>query len=127
MAVAHYEGFLPGRHAIDAYGAGGFRFAGMSHKGSLLMLPSGVRAWAATDGEAWSSRQFEEVFAEADAIDLLLVGTGRELRPIPEAVRWRFREHRIGVEPMGTGPAARTYNVLVAEGRKVAAALVAVA
>ena len=40
-----YEGFVPGRHSIDAYGNGGFRFAGMSHRGSILALPSGVLAW----------------------------------------------------------------------------------
>jgi uncharacterized protein len=123
---ARPDGFVPGRHLIDAYGAGGFRFAEMSHKGSILMLPSGVRAWAATDNQPWLASQFMDVFAEAGKIELLLLGTGLNLRPLPEALRWRFRELKIGVELMTTPPAARTYNILVAEGRKVAAALIAV-
>ncbi len=120
------DGFVPGRHLIDAYGAGGFRFADMSHKGSILMLPSGVKAWGTADRQAWAGSQFADVFAEADDIELLLIGTGVDLRPLPEALRWRFRELKIAVEPMATPPAARTYNILVAEGRKVAAALIAV-
>ena len=121
-----YEGFVPGRHLIDAYGGGGFRFADMSHKGSLLFLPSGVKAWPAVDRQPWAGDMFADVFAEHGEIELLLIGTGVELRPLPEALRWRFRELRIAIEPMATPPAARTYNILVQEGRKVAAALIAV-
>jgi uncharacterized protein len=124
--AARYDGFVPGRHPIDAYGAGGFRFAEMSHKGSILLLPSGVKAWDIVDGQPWSASQFGDVFAEAEAIELLLLGTGVDLRPLPEPVRWRFREKRIGVEIMSTAPAARTWNILMAEGRKVAGALIAV-
>ena len=47
MSEPQYAGFLPGAHAIEGYGAGGFRFGGMSHRGSILALPSGVYAWAA--------------------------------------------------------------------------------
>lgn len=124
--AARYDGFVPGRHPIDAYGAGGFRFADMSHKGSILLLPSGVKAWDMVDGQPWSASQFVDVFAESEGIELLLLGTGVDLRPLPEAVRWRFREKRIGVEIMSTAPAARTWNILMAEGRKVAGALIAV-
>ncbi|APF37674.1 hypothetical protein IMF23_02195 [Chelatococcus daeguensis] len=127
MAERRYEGFVPGRHQIDAYGNGGFRFADMSHKGSVLALPSGVKAWEATSGQGLAPADFLAVRAEADDIELLIVGTGVELVPLSEAVRWHLRELRIAVEVMPTGAAARTYNVLVAEGRKVAAALVAVA
>lgn len=121
-----HDGFLPGRHLIDAYGAGGFRFGGMSHQGSLLFLPSGVKKWGVADGDAWSSAQFADVVAEHADIELLLIGTGVNLRPLPEAVRWRLRDLKIGIEPMATPPAARTYNILLQEGRKVAAALIAV-
>lgn len=127
MAEKRYEGFVPGRHAIDAYGNGGFRFADMSHKGSILALPSGVKAWEATTAVGLAAADFAAVRAEADAIELLLVGTGDELVPLAEPLRWHLRELGVAVEVMPTGAAARTYNVLVAEGRKVAAALIAVA
>ncbi|MDJ1157122.1 MTH938/NDUFAF3 family protein [Chelatococcus sp. SYSU_G07232] len=122
-----YEGFLPGRHGIDAYGNGGFRFAEMSHRGSMLALPSGMKAWAATDGRALTRADLADVLAEAAMIELLLVGTGEDLVPLSEPLRWSLREAGIAFEVMPTGAAARTYNVLLAEGRRVAAALIAVA
>jgi uncharacterized protein len=120
------EGFVPGRHAIDAYGAGGFRFAGMSHRGSILALPSGIHAWEASDPARLTKADFAPVLAEAAAIELLLIGTGGELVRPAAPILDRLREAGIAVEPMQTGPAARTYNVLVGEDRRVAAALLAV-
>jgi uncharacterized protein len=119
-------GFVPGQHLIDAYGDGGFRFAEMSHRGSILALPSGVRAWDVTAPEGIDARSLASVIAEAGAVELLLVGTGADIRPLAPALRARLREAGIALEVMQTGAAARTYNVLVAERRKVAAALVAV-
>jgi uncharacterized protein len=121
-----YEGFVPGRHPIDAYGAGGFRFADMSHRGSILALPSGIRAWEPTEGRNLTPEDFAPVFPESDAIELLLLGTGLDIVPVLEAVRWRFREAGIRFDAMQTGAAARTYNILLAENRQVAAALIAV-
>ena len=69
---------------------------------------------------------FARVLAEAEAIEILLVGAGKELKPLPPALRQLFRDARISVDPMSTGAAVRTYNVLLAEDRAVAAALVAV-
>ena len=69
---------------------------------------------------------FAPVIAEAAAIDVLLIGTGLDPAPLPEALRWRLKDAGIGVDAMQTGAAARTYNILLAENRKVAAALVAV-
>lgn len=122
-----YDGFVPGRHLIDSYRAGGFRFAEMSHRGSILALPSGIIAWAVTTPDQLSEEAFAPVLAEADTIDLLLVGMGLDPAPLPDAVRWRLKDARIGIDVMQTGAAARTYNILVGENRKVAAALIAVA
>jgi uncharacterized protein len=121
-----YDGFVPGRFPIDAYGKGGFRFAEMSHRGSIQALPSGIKAWdvaapAEIDGDA-----FADVLAEAEDIELLLIGTGLQLVPLAEPVQWRLREAGIRVEVMQTGAAARTFNILLAEKRRVAAALIAV-
>lgn len=120
------DAHFPGRAPIDAYGNRGFRFADMSHRGSILCLPSGIRGWSPANAEALAVDDFSAVLAEADAIGILLVGTGRTLAPLPSALRTALREAGIAADPMSTGAAVRTYNVLLAEDRPVAAALVAV-
>jgi uncharacterized protein len=115
---------FPGQAPIDAYGNGGFRFAGMSHRGSILCLPSGIHAWQ--PAEPLDLPSLAPVLAEKDALELLLVGTGaRQQFPSPE-MRRAFVEAAVTLETMNTGAACRTYNVLLAEGRAVGAALVAV-
>jgi uncharacterized protein len=121
-----HDGFVPGRYPIDAYGNGGFRFAEMSHRGSILALPSGVRAWPITSIVELTDEALDPIFAESDALELLLFGTGLDIAALPGAYRERFREARIGLDVMQTGAAARTYNILLAENRKVGAALIAV-
>jgi uncharacterized protein len=121
-----YEGFVPGRYPIDAYGNGGFRFAEMSHRGSILILPSGVAAWPVAAAGEVTTASLAPVFQEADALELLLLGTGLDVVPMSETLRWRFREAGIRLDVMQTGAAARTYNILLAENRKVGAALIAV-
>ena len=120
------DAHFPGRAPIEAYGNGGFRFADMSHRGSLLCLPSGVYGWEPADPAALTAADFERLLAEADGVEILLVGTGRNLRPLPSALRAALREVGISADPMSTGAAVRTYNVLLAEDRAVAAALIAV-
>jgi uncharacterized protein len=122
-----FDGFVPGRHLLDAFGAGGFRFAEMSHRGSILATPGGVRIWPVTVFSEVTIESLRPVLDEAEAIDFLLIGTGNDIAFVPAALRERFREVGIVVEGMATGAAARTYNVLVAEDRRVAAALIAVA
>ncbi|MEA2873695.1 MAG: hypothetical protein QOH67_3671 [Hyphomicrobiales bacterium] len=116
---------LPQAAAIEAYGKGGFRFAGMSHRGSILCLPSGIWAWPVTVPAEINEESLARALASRD-VELFLVGTGTTPWLMPEALRWRFRDARIGVEVTPTGPAVRTYNVLFEEGRKVGAALIAV-
>ncbi len=121
------KGFLPGAHPVDAYGEGGFKFGGMSHRGSILTLPSGVYAWDATDAAGIDADSLARVFAEEPgAIEHLLVGTGLDLIPLKPALREKLRAAGIVAEPMATGAAARTYNILLGEKRRVAAALIAV-
>lgn len=115
----------PGIAPIDAYGNGGFRFAGMSHKGSIICLPDAIEAWepiAVTDLVAAS---FSRVTAIKDRLDFVLLGTGAEHAMPAAAICELFAEHGLGLDVMATGAAARTYNVLIAEGRRVAAALIA--
>ena len=124
--TARFDGFVPGRHPLDAFGAGGFRFAGMSHRGSILATPSGIRIWPVTRFAEFTPESLRPVLDEAEAIDFLLIGTGADIAFIPAPLREHLRAAGITVEGMATGAAARTYNVLVAEDRRVAAALIAV-
>ena len=117
---------LPQAAAIDAYGFGGFRFGGLSHRGSILCLPGGIWAWPVAVPVEIGAETLERVFAAAPRPELLMIGTGRQPWAMPEALRWRFRDARIGVDVMPTGPAVSTYNILFAEGRSVGAALIAV-
>ena len=127
MADPFSTGFVPGNHPVEAYGQGGFRFAGMSHKGSIIIMASGVHAWpAATPGDIVAGSLGPVFDAPAGSIELLLFGTGETLVPVPDPLRQRLKKIGIRCDPMGTGAAARTYNVLVGEGRRVAAALLAV-
>jgi uncharacterized protein len=121
-ADPHYPSLAP----IDAYGNGGFRFAGMSHRGSLLFLPRGIWAWPVTTTADVSEATLAPVLAAADMIELFILGTGRESWPMPPELRARFRDARVVVEVMTTGAAVRTYNMLLAERRRIATGMIAV-
>jgi uncharacterized protein len=120
------DAHFPGRAPIDAYGNGGFRFADMSHRGSILCLPSGIHGWEPANPAALTIDDFQRLLAESDGVEILLVGMGPDLRPLPAALRQSLLETGISAEPMSTGAAVRTFNVLLAEERAVAAALIAV-
>ena len=119
---AHY----PARAAIDAYGNGGFRFAGMSHQGSLLVLPSGMYRWDVSDLASLNAKDFEQVFAEAKDIDFLLLGTGAAMGRPAKTIIEIFARQNLPLDFMSTGSAVRTYGVLLAEKRKIAAAFIVV-
>ena len=126
MSQTRYDGFLPGSCVIEGYGAGGFRFADMSHRGSILALPSGVHAWAPSTAQEITPVSLAVLLAEpAGAVELLLIGTGRELVPPSLELRAALRAAGIRVDSMGTGAAISTYNILLGERRRVAAALLA--
>lgn len=121
-----FAGHFPQRAPIDAYGNGGFRFAGMSHRGSLLILGDGIWAWDASTPADLSLATLRSVLNRLALPQFLLLGTGRR-QVFPTAdVREAFLLDRIGLDVMDTGAAARTFNVLLAEGRPVNAALLAV-
>ncbi len=120
------DAHFPGRAPLDAYGGGGFRFANMSHQGSLLCVPSGIYGWNLSDVGEFGLEAFERVLEEQADIEVLLVGTGSDLRPLRPDLKNAFREAGILADTMATGAAVRTYNVLLSEDRAVAAALLAV-
>lgn len=118
---------LPRPAPIDAYGNGGFRFAGMSHRGSLLCLPDGIWAWPINDVTELDEAALAAAFDRAESIDVFLLGAGRDPWALPDKLRQRFRELSLSVDAMTTGAAVRTYNILLAENRRVGAGLIAVA
>ncbi len=103
-----------------------FVFAGMSHRGSILALPSGVWAWPPRTPAEIDEASLARVFAEKAGIDFLLIGSGRDPVLLADPVRRRLRKEGLSFDAMPTRAAASTYNVLFAEGRRVAAALIAV-
>ena len=117
---------FPGRAPIDAYGNGGFRFADMSHRGSILALPSGIEAWGVASAGDITPQMLRRVLEEAADIEILLIGTGDAMVPLTRETRLALGEAGIEPELMSTGAAVRTFNVLLSEERAVAAALVAV-
>ncbi len=110
--------FLPQRRAIDSFGGGGFRFGDHSHQGHLLVLPSGMRAW---DGQ-----DFSAVLAEKDAIDFFVIGTGVNLMRLDTKLAQQFFELGINVDAMTTSAAIHSFNFMLGEERRVAAAFMAV-
>lgn len=122
IADGHYKYQVP----IDAYGNGGFRFQDMSHIGSLLCLPSGMHKWEVYSAAEIAGLDFSLIFQRSDEIDVFLIGTGKDISFIDDEVRQKFRDHSIILEPMSTGAAVRTYNVLMAEKRAVSAGFIAI-
>jgi uncharacterized protein len=117
---------LPRSAPIDAYGNGGFAFDGMSHRGSLLCLPEAIWAWDVTAPEQIDKYSLSRVFEVANSIDTLIIGTGAGMWLPPAELRAALRAVRVVVDAMQTGPAIRTYNIMMGERRRVAAALIAV-
>jgi uncharacterized protein len=117
---------LPHPAPIEAYGNGGFRFAAMSHRGSLLCFPDGIWAWPVSGTAEINETALAEVFARADRLDVFLLGCGRDPWPLPQNLRERFHAAHISVDAMTTGAAVRTWNILLAEGRRAGAGLIAV-
>jgi uncharacterized protein len=113
----------PGRQIIERYAAGGFRISGVVHRGPVLVFPDRTFAWAVSGAASALSVDSLAPVAEHGGVQILLLGLGRGGGPVPEAVRGALRAKGIVVEAMDTGAACRTYNVLLAEDRRVAAAL----
>lgn len=117
MTEIEYEGQPP----VDSYAPGGFRVAGTWHDGSLILHPGGVEGFEGVLDEAGLA----PVMAMAGEIDLVIIGQGAEIAPLPPGLRATLEAAGLGVEIMSTPSACRTYNVLLTEARRVAVVLVA--
>ena len=96
---------FPGRAPIDAYGNLGFRFADMSHRGSILVLPSGIQSWPVTTAADILPDTLRSAVAEAASIDILLMGTGTELVPLSRETRLALEAAGLWADLMTTGAA----------------------
>ena len=112
------------RQVVERYGAAGFRVSGVVHQGSVIVFPDRCLAWEVAEPAGITFEALAPV-VEAGGVEILLVGLGRDFGLLPPALRARLKEAGIAVEAMDTGAACRTYNVLLSEGRRVAAALIA--
>jgi len=101
---------------IDGYGPGFFRVGGERMDGPIALFPNGAFNWGGLEDTA-------TILAQRDHIDVVFVGTGAEIAHLPADFRKVFEDANLGVEPMASPAACRTYNVLLSEGRRVAVAL----
>ncbi len=115
-----------GRQIIEGYGDGGFRVSGARYEGSVIVLVDRVVPWGATDPADITAESLQPLIDADVHVELLLIGCGKEIRGLPPEARKLLRAAGIAAEPMDTGAACRTYNLLLAEERHVAAALIAV-
>jgi len=112
---------------IETYGAGGFRVSGQRIEGAILLLQDVVRPWSASTLAGLQVTDFADIIAAGlVAVEFVLLGTGAETALAPRPVRDALKQVGLGLEMMNTPEACRLYNVLAADGRRVAAALLAV-
>jgi uncharacterized protein len=117
---------LPYPAPIDAYGNGGFRFADMSHRGSILCLPDGIWAWPYRTVAELDATALAAIVERHATIDFFMLGTGRDPMTMPAHMRALLADAGVNADAMTTGAAVRTYNIMLGENRRVAAGLIAV-
>tara|TARA_R110002110_G_scaffold59726_11_gene168740 strand:+ start:959 stop:1333 length:375 start_codon:yes stop_codon:yes gene_type:complete len=115
-----------GQPLVDAYGDGGFRLAGQRFEGSIIVTPLGLYPWAPKSIAEVTFASFAPLIEASADFDFLIVGAGEMLARLPEAVRQRLESASLFPDLMPTGPACRTYNLMLSENRRVAAAFIAV-
>ena len=116
----------PGRMLVEGYGEGGFQISGERYGGSVIVLPEEVLPWDVGDFAAFGPDSLAPLVGRQGEIDVLLLGCGPQIALLPRALRESLREQGLTPEPMDTGAACRTFNVLITEDRRVGAALIAV-
>lgn len=115
-----------GRRSIQKYGGGRFVVSGAKYEGSILVLPGETRSWPVADFDALTIEAFAPLMPHVKDVDFCLLGCGPAVKPLPLALRNQLKEAGLRIETMATGAACRTFNVLIAEGRALAAALIAI-
>ena len=117
-----------GRQIVESYGEGRFRVTSQLYQSAILVFPERTLAWPVIRFADASLENLVPVLAAGREgnVELLLFGQGPQMQLVPPALRQGLRAAGVVLEPMDTGAACRTYNVLMAEGRRIAAALIPV-
>ena len=115
-----------GRKVIEAYGDGGFKVTLERIKGSMIIFPEQAIAWKVSCFEEITLESFQSIVDAHDMVDVLLIGCGQQQQFLAPDLERALRQKGIVPEVMDTGAACRTYNVLLSEERRAAAALIAV-
>jgi uncharacterized protein len=115
----------PGRQVVQAYRPGGFTISGVRHVGSVLVFPDRVMSWEVEAPGDLSLDRLQAIRAAVPLPDILVLGLGSRFSAVLAELRAGVRVWGPVLEPMATPAACRTYNVLLAEERRVAAALIA--
>lgn len=114
-----------GQQLINSYGEGGFRISGVRYEGSVQVLPNKTSNWSVASLDDLNVESLDDIINAEPAVEILLIGCGANMGFIEENIRKPLREKGITIDSMDSGAAARTYNVLLLEGRRVAAVLIA--
>ncbi len=109
------------RQVIQSYGDGGFRVSNARHDGAIIVTAGRTIAWA---DAGIATLAPDSIAAE---IDVLVIGCGARAAFVTPAMREAFKRRGVALEVADTPAACRTYNILLSEGRRVAAALLPVA
>ena len=115
-----------GRQLVQAYRPGGFTIGGRDYEGSVLVFPGHTVGWPVTALDQLTAAALRPVIEASPPVELLVLGAGGRFALLPPRLRRELREQGLIVDVMDTAAACRTYNVLLAEERRVAAALIAV-
>jgi len=114
------------RQLVQRYGNGGFCVSGVVHEGSIIVKMTQTIVWPVKSMAELTLNDFQPLIALAAGLDVCLLGCGLHMQPLPRELRAALKEQGLSLDPMDTGAACRTYNVLMGEGRAVAAALLAI-
>ena len=113
------------RQIVQSYGIGRFKVSQIEYESSIIVLPLRTLSWTVKAHNDIYYRNLAPILEEESKIDILLIGCGKSMQLLPRDFSERWRQNNVSVDVMDTGAACRTYNILSAEGRRVAAALVA--
>jgi len=115
-----------GRVTLDSYGGGSFSAQGTRVEGNALVFPMAITTWNIPNGAEITVESLQPFLDMADDLDIVLIGCGERMRFLSAEVKQAFEQKGVGIDPMDTGAACRTFNILAIEERRVAAALFAV-